>query len=395
MDNFEYVNPTNVVFGKNAELKTGELLKEDGAQKVLFHFGGGSIKKTGLYERIVGSLKNSGIDFIELGGVEPNPRVSLIRRGIDLCKTEGADYILAVGGGSVIDSAKAISIGAGYAGDVWDFFLFKAKPQTAVPIGVVLTIAAAGSETSSSCVITNEVDLPGEGMRKYSVGTNLFRPRFAIMNPELTYTLPPYQTACGVVDMMAHVIERYITNTEHTDLTDRLCEATMTTIKKFGPIALRKPEDYNARAELMLAGSLAHNGLLGVGRVNDFGSHGIEHELSAKYDIAHGAGLAVVMPAWMKYVYKRNIRRFAQFACRVWEVDNDFMDTEQTALEGISRAEAFFKSLGMPVRLSDAGMRGDDIAELSKKCFSRVDSLGKFVTLKEADVAHILHLANS
>jgi hypothetical protein len=276
------------------------------------------------------------VEFIELGGVQPNPRLSLVKQGIELCRKHNIDFILAVGGGSVIDSAKAIAVGVPYEGDVWDFYSGKAVPEKALPVGVVLTIPAAGSEASKSSVITNE-----DGWYKRGLNVEIIRPKFAIMNPEITFTLPPYQTACGAADIMAHVMERYFTHQKDVDFTDRLCEATLKTIIKNVPIVLEEPENYQARAEIMWASTIAHNDLLSTGRIGDWASHAIEHELSGIYDVPHGAGLAVVFPAWMKYVYKEDVDRFVQFATRVWDVEMDFSNPERTALEGIYRLTQF------------------------------------------------------
>ena len=388
MVNFTYYTPTKVLFGKDTHKEVGEQLKLAGAKKVLIHYGSGSIKKSGLYDEVAASLRGSGIDFVELGGVQPNPRLTLVREGLALCRKENVDFLLAVGGGSVIDSCKAISLGLRYDGDVWDFYIGKAKPTEAVPVGVVLTLAASGSEMSDSSVISNE-----ELQRKYGCNTDIYRPRFAILNPVLTYTLPPYQTACGIVDIMAHIMERYFTTADHVDLTDRLCEAGLKTMVQCGPVAMAEPDNYDARAEIMWAGSLAHNGLMGTGRIPDFGSHRIEHELTAKYGIAHGAGLAIVFPAWMKYVYRRNIKIFAQFANRVWGVEYDFEHPECMIMEGIKRLEAFYRSLDMPTRLKDIGASVEDIAELAQKACERDGSVGKSMVLKSSDIEEILRLA--
>ena len=286
MENFEFLSPTRIIFGRGVENRVGEEAKKY-AGRVLLHYGGGSIKQSGLYDRVVASLKSAGVEFTELPGVKPNPRLSLVREGVNICRKEGIGLILAVGGGSVIDSAKAIAVGTPYSGDVWDFWSNKAQPQEALPVGVVLTIPAAGSEASDSAVITNE-----DGWLKWGLNNDINRPKFAIMNPELTFTLPAYQTACGAVDIMAHVMERYFTDVKHVDLTDHLCEAVLKTMIKNTTIALARPDDYNARAEMMWAGTLAHNGLLSTGRLGDWTAHQIEQELSAIYDVAHGAGLA-------------------------------------------------------------------------------------------------------
>ena len=387
MENFEFYSPTRIIFGRGTEEKVGELTKEYGT-KVLLHYGGGSIKKYGLYDKVIKSLQDAGIDFIELGGVQPNPRLGLVKEGIKICRENDIDFILAVGGGSVIDSAKAISLGVPYEGDVWDFFMGKALPEKNLPVGVVLTIPAAGSESSNSVVITKE-----EGLLKRSCNNDINRPVFAIMNPELTFTLPPYQTASGVVDMMAHIMERYFTHQTDVDLTDGLCESMLKTIMKNALIVMEEPDNYDARAELMWAGTLAHNGLVGTGRIGDWASHAIEHELSAMYDVAHGAGLAVVFPAWMKYVYKHNVNRFAQFAVNVFNVDYDFANPERTALEGIRRLMDFFRRIGMPTNLEELGIPDDRLEEMASKCKRPNNGrLGYFVPLTEKDILEILKL---
>ncbi len=388
MQNFRFISPTQIIFGKGVQEHVGEETKKHGT-KILLHYGGGHIKKTGLYDEVTDSLKKAGVDFIELGGVMPNPRLSLVREGIDICRKNNVDFILAVGGGSVIDSAKAIAVGVYYEGDVWDFYLEKAEPKKAMPLGVVLTIAAAGSEGSMGSVISDE-----KSERKNAINYDIIRPAFAIMNPELTFTLPPYQTACGVTDIMMHVMERYFTTVPNVELTDRLCEAVLKTAINNVPKVLEKPDDYDARAQIMWAGTVAHNDLLTTGRIGDWASHRIEHELSAINDVAHGAGLAVIFPAWMKYVYKTDIQRFVQFAVRVWNVDQSFFDEEQTALEGIKKTEEFFKSIGMPTRLNEIGITDkhfDRIAERSK--FANADYLGNFVQLKKDDILGILKFA--
>ncbi|MGI5849700.1 MAG: iron-containing alcohol dehydrogenase, partial [Christensenellales bacterium] len=329
MRDFRFLSPTQIIFGKNTQSAAGVETKKYGS-KVLLHYGGGHIKKSGLYQQIIDSLNEAEVEYIELGGVQPNPRLGLVKQGVALCREKGVDFVLAVGGGSVIDSAKAIALGVLYDGDVWDFYSGKARPKETLPVGVVLTIPAAGSEASDSSVITND------GYKR-GLTTNVQRARFAIMNPELSFTLPPYQTACGISDIMAHVMERYFTNVPNVELTDRLCEATLKTVINNAYIVMEQPDNYDARAEIMWAGTLAHNNLLSTGRIGDFASHQIEHELSAINDVAHGAGLSVIFPAWMKYVYKHDIARFTQFAVRVWNVEQSFSDPEKTVLEGIER----------------------------------------------------------
>ena len=382
MQNFIYQNTTKIVFGKGTEEEVGEYTAKHGS-KVLLHYGGGSIKKYGTYDKVVKSLEKAGIEYVELGGVEPNPKLSLVHKGIELAKEESVDFILAVGGGSVIDSAKAIAVGYFYDGDVWDFYYNNVEIKEALPVGVVLTIPAAGSESSTSSVVTKM-----DGMYKRSIGTELVRPKFAIMNPEITFTLPDYQTACGAVDIMAHIMERYFTNTDNVEYTDRLSEASLKTIINNTPKVLEDNEDYAARAEIMWVGSNAHNGLLGTGREEDWSSHGMEHELSGIYDVAHGAGLAVVFPAWMEYVYQHDLERFAQFAHRVWDVDPDFKDLEWTAQQGIKKTKEFFSDIGMPVTLAELDIPADRLEEMAKKATEN-GPIGSFVELDTEDVLKI------
>ncbi|WP_223702399.1 iron-containing alcohol dehydrogenase [Sutcliffiella deserti] len=386
MENFTFQNGTKIIFGKDTELQVGEESIAYG-KKLLLHYGGGSIKESGLYDTIIKSLQEHDIEVYELGGVKPNPRISLVREGVALCKEHNLDFILAVGGGSVIDSAKAIAAGAKYEGDVWDFFTGESPVTECMPIGVVLTIPAAGSETSTGTVVTNE-----EGWYKRATGHSKMRPQFAIMNPVLTYTLPSYQTACGITDMMAHILERYFTNEKNVELTDRLCEATLKTIINNAHIVLDDPSNYAARAEIMWSGTIAHNDLLSTGRTGDWASHDIEHEISGIYDIAHGAGLAIIFPAWMKYVYKHDINRFAQFANRVWDVELDLNDLEKTALTGINKMEQFFNSIGMPTSLAEVEIGDEHFAEMAKKATERWP-LGNFVKLHEEDVYKIYQIA--
>ncbi|NLT98978.1 MAG: iron-containing alcohol dehydrogenase, partial [Christensenellaceae bacterium] len=328
-------------------------------------------------------------DYVELPGVKTNPRLSLVREGIRLCREHGLNFILAVGGGSVIDSAKAIALGTVDDGDVWDFFEGLREATAALPVGVVLTIPATGSESSTGSVITNE-----ETADKRAYDSELLRPKFALMNPELTYSLPPYQTACGASDIMAHIMERYFTRVKYVDLTDRLCEATLKTVIRNTPVVLETPEDYDARAEIMWAGSVAHNGLLGTGRIGDWASHMIEHELSAINDVAHGAGLAIIFPAWMRYVYKQDVSRFAQFAVRVWNIEMDFFDPEKTALAGIEAIKTFYKSIGLPTSLSEIGITPAHYERIATNCRRREgDTVGAFVPLRTDDIINILKLA--
>jgi alcohol dehydrogenase YqhD (iron-dependent ADH family) len=387
LDNFRFQNSTAIIFGKDTHLQVGvETAKY--SKCVLLHYGAGSIKKMGLYDSVVNSLTEAGVSFVELGGVLPNPRLSLVEEGIRLCREHDINFILAVGGGSVIDSAKAIAVGVVYEGDVWDFFTAKASAQAALPIGVVLTIAAAGSEASDSSVITNE-----DGWHKRGMGADCIRPTFSILNPELMYSLTPFQTMVGIADIMSHVMERYFTANRNNDFTDRLCEATLKTVINNARILLREPHQYEARAEIMWAGTIAHNNLLGTGRIGDWSSHMIEHELSGIYDVPHGAGLAVIFPAWMKYVYRENIERFVQFAVRVWDVDLSYESPEAIALEGIRRIESFFSDMGLPVRLDQLGVPNDEhFAQMAGKAVA-YGPLGNFKKIHKEDVLNILKLA--
>lgn len=386
MENFVFQNATRIVFGRGTEEAVGRETAAM-AKRVLLHVGGKSVKASGLLDRVKAKLREAGVAFEELGGVVPNPRLSLVREGIAACRKHELEAVLAVGGGSVIDSAKAIALGVPYAGDVWDFYTRKATPREALPVGVVLTIPAAGSEASNGTVITNE-----EGWYKKDAGADFLRPRFAIMDPVLTFTLPPYQTACGAADIMAHVMERYFTRVPAVDLTDRLCEAVLRTIVRNVPIALAKPDDYDARAEIMWAGTVAHNDLLGTGRVGDWATHMIEHEVSGIYDVAHGAGLAVIFPAWMTYVMRHDLDRFARFATRVFDVEHDYAAPERTALEGIRRLRAFWKSIGLPGTLAEMNVGTDRLDEMARKC-TESGTRGSFVKLGRDDVRKILELA--
>jgi hypothetical protein len=388
MENFEFRNPTKIVFGRGAEDKVGAEAAA-AAKKILLHYGSGSIKKTGLFDRVTTSLRKAGVDWVELGGVLPNPRLSLVYEGVRLCKAHGLGLVLAVGGGSAIDSAKAIAMGAVTDSDVWDFYLGKGAPTAALPVGTVLTIPAAGSEASTGTVITKE-----EGRLKRAVNSELIYPRFSILNPELAFTLPAFQVACGAVDIMAHLMERYFTNVEHVAFTDRLLEATMKTIIAQAPLVLANRRNYDAWAEVMWAGTIAHNNLLNTGRVGDWGSHDIEHEISGVYDVAHGAGLAVVFPAWMKFVLHHDLKRFVQWAVRVWNVELNVFDPEAVAREGVARMEAFFRSFGLGTTLRELGVRDDRIDEMADKCTDGgARTVGNFVKLDRAAVAKILRLA--
>ncbi|MBR1392318.1 MAG: iron-containing alcohol dehydrogenase [Ruminococcus sp.] len=387
MDNFNFYSPTEFVFGRDRENEAGEYVKKYGGSKALVLYGGGSAVRSGLLDRVKASLAKSGIGTAELGGVQPNPRDTLVYKGIELCRAEGVDFILAVGGGSVIDTAKAIAAGVCYDGDFWDFYCGK-RVERALPLGVVLTIAAAGSEGSGDSVITKE-----EGMLKRGTGADVLRSRFSILDPALTQTLPAYQTACGATDIMAHVFERYFTNTREVEITDRLCEAVLITMVKETPRVIADPNNYEARANIMWAGMVAHNGIVGVGRSQDWNSHGIEHELSALYDCAHGAGLAVIMPSWMEYVYKHDVMRFCRMATRVFGCQMNYEDPEATALEGISRFRSFLHSIGMPINFAELGAREEDIPKLVEKFGIGDGKTGGFVSLSAEDITAIYRIA--
>ena len=391
MINFEYYTPTKVIFGKNAEEKTGELVKAQGCKKVLVHYGGNSAKKSGLLDRICKSLEKEEIAYVTLGGVVPNPHLGKVHEGIELCKKEGVDFILAVGGGSVIDSGKAIGYGVANEGEVWDFYEKTRVPKACLPIGAVLTIAAAGSEMSNSSVITNE-----NGWLKRGYNDDICRCKFAIMNPELTYTLPAYQTASGCVDIMMHTMERYFTKEENTTLTDGIGEALIRTVMQSARVLKEDPENYDARAQVMWAGSLSHNGLTGCGTVGDWASHQLEHELGGMFDVAHGAGLAAVWGSWARYVYKEKPERFAQFAVNVMGVTNEFSNPEKTALEGIRRMEEFYHAIGMPTYIHELGvdLTEKQIQELAYKCsFMEKRTIGQFKVLDRQDMENIYRMA--
>ncbi|MBR5406013.1 MAG: iron-containing alcohol dehydrogenase [Lachnospiraceae bacterium] len=389
MENFEFYSPTCFVFGKDTETKAGEYVKRFGGTKVLIHYGGGSVVRSGLLDRVKKSLDEASVPYIELGGVKPNPRSGLVYEGIELCKKENVDFILAVGGGSTIDSSKAIAAGVVYDGDFWDFYRGK-RIENALPIGTVLTIAAAGSEGSPDSVITKE-----EGMFKRGASGDAIRPKFSILNPALTQTLPAYQTAAGITDIMAHLYERYLTNTEEVEVTDRLIEALLLTMIHEGPRVIADPDNYEARANIMWAGTMAHNNSCGVGRSQDWLSHMIEHELSALYDCAHGAGLAVTMPAVFSYELPHNVMRFAQVAVRVWGCQMDFTNPEVTARAGIESLRSFLKSIGMPGNFDELGAREEDIPKLVE-VLCRGDggdgTISGFITLNEDDCTKIYRM---
>jgi len=391
MINFDYRNPTRVIFGKGSIAQAGALIKEYHGTTVLLHYGSGSIKTNTVYDSAKKSLSDAGLTVVELGGVKANPRLSLVREGIKLCREKKVDFILAVGGGSVIDSAKAIGVGIPYEGDVWDFYMDKAVPKKTTPVATILTIAAAGSETSWSSVITND-----DGALKRPLDVDVIYPVFSILDPETTYSLPAYQTGCGITDMFVHVFERYFTTVQNVDISDHFCEAIMKSIINNAPKVMANPKDYDARAEIMWAGSLAHNNLAGMGRIGDWSCHMMEHELSGFNDVAHGAGLAILAPNWMKYVYKHDLQHFVQFAVRVFNIEEDFHNPELTILRGINALRTFFNSLGMPATLSDIGIGEKDfqaIAEKVKKFDPAKGTVGNFLPLTNRDIVEILKLA--
>ena len=390
MLDFQYYSPTRVVFGRNAVNELGNLLKARNRKKVLLHYGGGSVKKNGVFDAVVDQLKAAEIDYVELGGVEPNPKIDLIREGVRLCKELGVDFILAVGGGSVIDSAKAIALGARIDFDVWRLYETKERIEGALPVGSVLTIAAAGSELSDGTVVTNP-----EGGLKRDYGADYLRPEFAIMNPEYTFTVSKYQTACGTVDILMHTFERYFTHTPDVDLTDELAEGLCRAVIRAGRKALENGSDYEARATLMWAGSISHNDLTGLGRRSDWATHQIEHELSGQYDrVSHGAGLAVIFPAWCRYVWKEEPARFVRFAQKIWGVNNEGMTQEEAVFAGIECCENYFRSLGMPVRLSEMDIDDAHLHEMAVKgTYFGKRTLGGFKVLGEADIEAIYRIA--
>lgn len=393
MRNFEYYTPTQVLFGKDTHLQAGSLLKKSGAKKVLIHYGGQSAVRSGLIDEITSNLKEEGLEYITLGGVIPNPLLSKVREGIELCQKEHVDFILAVGGGSVIDSSKAIGYGvANPNNDVWDFCLKKAVPTGCLPIGVILTIAASGSEMSSSSVITNEETQEKRGCAK----TDYCRPKFAILNPRLTYTLPQYQTESGCVDILMHTMERYFVNIETMEITDSISEALMQTVIYNARILMKEPDNYSARAEIMWAGSLSHNGLTGCGTGGgDWACHQLEHELGGVYNVTHGAGLAAIWGSWARYVYEVNPERFAQFATNVFDIPCG-TDYKETALAGIEAMENFFRSVEMPTSLHELGLDLTDqqIHDLAFKCsFEDTRTIGVFKQLNMRDMEKIYLMA--
>ena len=391
MFDFRYYTPTKVVFGKDTELQVAQLIREFGGTKVLIHYGGGSVIRTGLMKRVTDVLDEAGIEYIMLGGAVPNPRLGLVYEGIELCRKEKVDFLLAVGGGSAIDSAKAIGYGVANEGDVWDYYDYKRKVEACLPLGVILTIAATGSEMSDSSVITKE-----EGLVKRGYSSDFGRARFAIMNPELTMTLPDYQTACGCADIMMHTMERYFTNGGNMELTDAIAEGLLRTVMKNALILVEDPKNYDARAEVMWAGSLSHNGLTGCGNDGgDWMTHKLEHELGGLYDVAHGAGLTAVWGSWARYVYKDCLPRFRRFAINVLDVSDSGTD-EEIALKGIEALEDFYRRIKMPTNLKELGVDAtdEDMVEMAHKCAVGVGgSMGSAKLLYEEDMLAIYRMS--
>ena len=387
MFDFNYFTPTKVVFGRNAEAQTAALIREFGGGKVLIHYGGGSVVRSGLLRRVTDSLEEAGIPYVTLGGAVPNPRLALVYRGIELCKRENVDFLLAVGGGSAIDSAKAIGYGVANEGDVWDFYDYKRTASGCLPLGVVLTIAATGSEMSDSSVITKE-----DGLVKRGYSSDYGRPRFAVMNPELTMTLPDYQTACGCADIMMHTMERYFTNGGNMEITDQIAEGLLRTVMTNAEILVRDPKNYDARAEIMWAGSLSHNGLTGCGNDGgDWMTHKLEHELGGLFDVAHGAGLTALWGSWARYVYRDCLPRFKRFAVNVMGIEPLASD-EETALKGIEATEDFFRRIRMPVNLRELGISPtpEDLVTMAHKCAVGVNGAkGSARLLREEDMLAI------
>lgn len=392
MFDFKYFTPTKVLFGKNTEDKVANLIQEFGGKKVLIHYGGGSVIRSGLMQRVTDKLDAAGIAYVKLGGAVPNPRLSLVYEGIELCKKEGVDFLLAVGGGSAIDSAKAIGYGLMNEGDVWDLYDYKKQAKASMPLGVILTLAATGSEMSDSSVITKE-----EGLVKRGYSSDFGRPRFAILNPELTMTLPDYQTACGCTDIMMHTMERYFTNGGNMELTDSMAEALLRTVKANALILARDPKNYDARAEVMWAGSLSHNGLTGCGNDGgDWMTHKLEHELGGLYDVAHGAGLAAIWGSWARYVYKNCLPRFKRYAINVMGIAPNAGSDEEIALKGIEAMEDFYREIKMPTNLRELGVNAteDDLKLMAHKCAVGVNGgKGSARFLKEEDMYEIYKMS--
>lgn len=388
MDNFTFYSPTYFVFGRETEHQVGHYVKLYGGHKVLIHYGGGSVVRSGLLDRVKASLDKEGVAYVELGGVEANPKSGLVYKGIELAREEQVDFLLPIGGGSVIDSAKAIALGVPYDGDFWDFYTGKAVVTEALPVGTIVTLAASGSEGSTDSVVTHE-----DGMYKRCADGDILRPKFAIMNPALTTTLPAYQTASGITDIMAHCMERYFSHTKDVELTDRLLEAIMLTMIKEGKRVMANPSDYEARANIMWAAMIAHNNITGVGRAQDWGTHHLENELSSSYGCSHGAGLAILFPSWMEYAMHLDVNRFAQFAVRIWGCEMNFQNPEETAKEGIAAYKEFIKSIGMPTTISEIGGKEEDIPMLAENMFHGAPNHGSFLKLTKEMAMDIYRMA--
>ena len=394
MNNFTFCTPTKVIFGKDIEKQIGETIKGYGASRVLIHYGGGSVKKTGLFDKVVNSLESAGLSYIELGGVEPNPKLSFIHKGIELCKKENIDFILAVGGGSVVDSSKAIGVGLVTGNDPWQYASTGTHPEAneVFPVGVVLTLAAAGSEMSNSDVITNDTITPWV---KQGITSETVRPLVAFMNPENTFTVSKFQTGCGIVDIMMHTMERYFLGVGDCDLTERLAEGLLIAVRDAGRVAIANPEDYEARATLMWASSLSHNDLTGCGKPRYFPVHKLEHPVSALHDnISHGAGLSVLFPAWAEFVMKYDTMKFAQLANRLWGVEMNFDHPEKTAKDGIKAMRAYFKEIGMPITMSELGLKPEDYEDIinltTKNGTAKIKS---YIDLGKEEIREIYKLA--
>lgn len=388
MNNFVYNTPTKVYFGKGYEEKVGEIIKQLGYKKILLHYGKGSVKKIGLYDKVVKSLNDYNIDFVELGGVEPNPKITLVRKGAELCKKENVDFILALGGGSVIDSCKSIGISVYNNVDSWSLIESGTQPKGSLPIGAILTISAAGSEMSNSHVITNE-----EKKLKRGLNYEGFRPKFAIMNPENTYSVSPYQTACGIVDIMMHTLERYFTEDSYNLLTDSIAEAVLKTVKKAGEVVMDNPKDYESRAYLMWASSLSHNGLTGCGKKSFFPVHKMEHDVSGLFDnVSHGAGLSVLFPAWARYICKYDVERFSYLATRVFDIEGEV--SAETALKGIEEMKKYFRKIGMPTTFEEIGINEEDYNNIIDKTTDNGNKeLVSYIPLGKKEILEIYNLA--
>ena len=393
MNSFEFFSPTKVIFGKGVEQRVGKEIKAWGGTRVLVHFGGGSVKRSGLLDRVEASLKEAGLYYVLLGGAQPNPHLALVHEGIQLCRKEKIDFILAVGGGSAMDSAKGIALGVPYDGEVWDFYDRKANPVTALPHCNIPTLAASGSETSDSSVITNE-----DGWLKKGYSTPFNRPKFTLMNPELLYTLPPYQTACGIVDIMMHTLDRYFSYGGVNEMTDSIAEALLRNVIHYGPICMEQPKNFEARSEIMWAGSLSHNHLTGLGKPGDWSPHQLEHELGGKFDVAHGAGLAAIWGAWAYHVYKADVSRFVRYAQNVWGIQQGDATPEETAVKGIEATRNFFHSLGMPITVAEMlgrRMTDEEIEDLTIKAtwYDR-RTLGNLMVLDKDEIRKVYQESN-